>query len=390
MEGGLLLGEEGAAAGEGGYFVVEAGQAVVHDLSGAVAVLDALGHHAREDGADRAGVETGVEEFADAVDAGDGLIVVGAITVGIALRDKESLLFVVAEQARGDAGGLGQFSDQHCDLRHSALTFTSMSIPNVAAMTNISLSTTVAGSGPAIVLAHGAGGGIAANFGGLIPLLTDRHTVIGSDYPADDTHLDLDELADALVAAAVAAGAAEFTIVGYSLGTAVAVRAAVRHPERVRGLVLTAGFARADNRTRLTAELWRRLLAADDREGFARIVLLSGFDKDFVNAIPPEQLPDLLAMTAANIPGGTAAQAALVIAADVTADLARIAVPTLVIGLTGDLLVDPANARAQAAGIPGAEYLELSGGHVVMLEQPDPWHAAVLEFLERRPAVTAG
>ncbi|WP_067823084.1 alpha/beta fold hydrolase [Nocardia inohanensis] len=252
-------------------------------------------------------------------------------------------------------------------------------------MTNISLSTTVTGSGPAIVLAHGAGGGIAANFGGLIPLLAAAHTVIGPDYPADDTPLDLDELADALVAAAVAAGAEEFTIVGYSLGTAVAVRAAVRHPERVRGLVLTAGFARADNRTGLTAELWQRLLAAGDREGFARLVLLSGFDRDFVNSIPPEQLSAAIAMTAANIPGGTAAQAALVLAADVTADLARITVPTLVIGLTGDLLVDPANARAQAAGIPGAEYLELPGGHVIMLEQPAPWHAAILEFLSRQP-----
>lgn len=250
-------------------------------------------------------------------------------------------------------------------------------------MTNISLTTTVTGSGPAIVLAHGAGGGIAANFGGLIPLLANRHTVIGSDFPADDTHLDLDELADALVAEAVAAGAREFTIVGYSLGTAVAVRAAVRHPERVRGLVLTAGFARADNRTRMTAELWRRLLAAGDREGFARIVMLSGFDRDFVNAVPPEQLPAMLTLTAENVPGGTAAQAALVIAADVTGDLARITVPTLVIGLTGDLLVDPANARAQAAGIPGAEYLELAGGHVIMLEQPEPWHAAVLEFLTK-------
>lgn len=255
-------------------------------------------------------------------------------------------------------------------------------------MTNISLSTTVTGNGPAIVLAHGAGGGIAANFGGLIPLLAPDHLVIGSDYPADDTVLDLDELADALVAAAVGHGAEIFTLVGFSLGTAVAVRAAVRHPERVRGLVLTGGFARADNRARLNVELWQRALALGDRELFARICLLAAFGADYVNALSEQQLSEALAVTAANIPGGTAAQAALVAGADVRADLPRIEVPALVIGLAGDLLCDPAGAREQAAGIRGAEYLELPGGHVVMTERPELWHAAVLEFLARQRVPT--
>ncbi|MFE3192056.1 alpha/beta fold hydrolase [Nocardia sp. NPDC059240] len=247
-------------------------------------------------------------------------------------------------------------------------------------MTNISLRTQVSGSGPAIVLAHGGGGGIDANFGGLIPLLAEDHLVIGSDFPDDDTPLTLDALADALVAEAVANGAETFSIVGFSLGTTVAVRAAVRHPERVRGLVLTGGFARLDNRGLMNVALWQRALAAGDREAFARYVMLAGFSKEFVNAIPAEQLSEILAQTAANVPGGTAAQAALVEAADVRDDLAHVTVPTLVIGMTGDLLSDPANAREQAAGIPGARYRELPGGHVVMIEQPELWYAAVLEF----------
>ncbi|MTE17514.1 alpha/beta fold hydrolase [Nocardia aurantiaca] len=251
------------------------------------------------------------------------------------------------------------------------------------------LTTQVSGSGPAIVLAHGGGGGIDANFGGLIPLLAADHLVIGSDFPADDTPLTLDSLADALVVEAIAHGAETFSIVAFSLGTAVAIRAAVRHPERVRGLVLTGGFARPDNRARLNIELWQRALAAGDRESFARYVLLAGFSADFVNAIPEEELSDVLARTAANIPGGTAAQAALIETADVRADLPRVAVPTLVIGLAGDLLCDPANAREQAAGIPGAEYLELPGGHVVMVERPEAWHAAVLDFFTGQQASSA-
>ncbi|MFE2957157.1 alpha/beta fold hydrolase [Nocardia tengchongensis] len=261
-------------------------------------------------------------------------------------------------------------------------------------MTNISpahtdsagivLTTRVAGSGPAVVLAHGGGGGIDSNFGGLIPLLAADHLVIGSDYPADDTPLTLDGLADALVAEAGAQGAQTFSIVAFSLGTAVAIRAAVRHPERVRALVLTGGFARADNRARLNVELWARTLAAADHAAFARLVLLAGFSAEFVNAVPEESLSELVRQLAADIPGGTAAQAALVATADVRADLARVAVPALVIGMADDLLCDPANAREQAAGIAGSEYVELSGGHIVMVEQPDAWHTTVLDFLARQ------
>jgi pimeloyl-ACP methyl ester carboxylesterase len=260
-----------------------------------------------------------------------------------------------------------------------------MSIPNVGAMTNISstaplaLATTVTGAGPAVVLAHGAGGGVEANFGTLIPLLAQGHTVVGPDYPADGAPLDLDALADALVAAAAAE---RFTIVGFSLGTAVAVRAAARHPERVAGLVLASGFARADHRLRLSLELWGPLLAAD-RKAFARFVLASAFSTRFLNGLAPEAVAASIEEIAAAAPSGAVAQADLAVRADTTADLAGITVPALVIGATGDLLVNPANHRYLAERIPGAEYAELEAGHALMAEQPDAWHAMILDFLDR-------
>ncbi|WP_280220553.1 alpha/beta fold hydrolase [Nocardia neocaledoniensis] len=251
-------------------------------------------------------------------------------------------------------------------------------------MATIPLQTTVHGSGPGIVLAHGAGGSIDSNFGGILPLLAADHTVVASDYPADDTPLDLDALADALVAAAVDAGVETFTIVGFSLGTAVAVRAAARHPERVTGLLLTAGLAVADNRVRLLVRSWRDLLDKGDYDNFARLVVLTGFSAEFVNSLPAAVLEETLHQIGATVPGGTRAQAALVERVDTTGDLAGIAVPTLIVSTTADLLVDPANSRGLAAAIPGAEYAEIDAGHVVMAEQPDAWHKLLLEFLARR------
>jgi pimeloyl-ACP methyl ester carboxylesterase len=115
----------------------------------------------------------------------------------------------------------------------------------------------VMGSGPGILLAHGGGGSIAGNYGPILDDLATTHTVVGPDYPGSgDTPrspepLALDDVADTLVRTAVDAGVDRFTVLGYSLGTAVAVRIAVRHPERVTGLVLTAGFTYPDNRMRL-------------------------------------------------------------------------------------------------------------------------------------------
>lgn len=250
-------------------------------------------------------------------------------------------------------------------------------------MATIPLQTTVHGSGPGIVLAHGAGGAIESNFGVVLADLAAAHTVVASDYPADDTVLDLDALADALVAAAVDAGVSAFTIVGFSLGTAVAVRAAARHPERVTGLVLTAGLAAPDNRARLAVRAWQDLLARGAYESFARLVLLTGFSTEFVNALPASAIDELVAQTAAAIPGGTRQQAALIETIDTTADLAGIAVPTLIVNTTADLLVDPANSRGLAAAISGAEYVEIDAGHVVMAEQPDTWRKILLDFLAR-------
>ncbi|MEU6246805.1 alpha/beta fold hydrolase [Glycomyces sp. NPDC047010] len=252
-------------------------------------------------------------------------------------------------------------------------------------MTNIStnpiaLSTTVTGTGPGVVLAHGGTGSIESNFGSLIPLLAAGHTVTGSDYPADDTHLELDALADALVADAATE---RFTLIGFSLGTAVAVRAAVRHPDRVAGLVLAAGIAKADNRTRLALDIWAAFLGQDDRESFARFALHAAFSPAFTNGLPPEAVAATVAGIAGREPGGALAQLDLIRRVDTTADLARVAVPTLAVAATGDLLVDAANHRSLAEGIPGAEYAEVESGHVLMAERPEEWHRLVLDFLGR-------
>ncbi|MFH8406771.1 alpha/beta fold hydrolase [Streptomyces sp. NPDC018019] len=256
------------------------------------------------------------------------------------------------------------------------------------------LSTTVTPAGPGtgsahgILLAHGATGSIADNYGALIPALAATgHTVVAPDYPGSGRTpraggpLELDALADALVERAVAAGVETFTLIGFSLGTAVSVRAAARHPERVRGLVLTAGLARPDRRARLWLDLWLRLLDRGDYTAFAQVRALSGFSPEALNALPPAELAAVLDDRPDGPPAGSAEQAALVKEVDTTGDLAGIAVPTLVIATTLDQLIHRSHSRYLAEHIPGAEYAEIATGHVPMAERPEEWQDLILEFL---------
>ncbi|MFE2157454.1 alpha/beta fold hydrolase [Streptomyces lydicus] len=254
------------------------------------------------------------------------------------------------------------------------------------------LSTTVAGdpAGPGLLLAHGATGSVESNYGALLPALAaSGHRVVAPDYPGSGETpratgpLELDALTDAMVTEAVSAGLETFTVVGYSMGTAVAVRAAARHPARVRGLVLTAGLAKADARTRVWLDLWLRLLARGDYTGFAQAGVLSAFSPEYFNAMSPAEQAAALDPDPTRRPAGAAEQAALVGRVDTTGDLAGISVPTLVIATTRDELLHPDHSRYLAEHIPGAEYAETTTGHLPMVERPEEWQGLIETFLAK-------
>jgi pimeloyl-ACP methyl ester carboxylesterase len=246
----------------------------------------------------------------------------------------------------------------------------------------------VRGTGPGLLLAHGAGGGIDANYGPILDTLTAQHTVVGPDYPGTGrtpratAPLSLDGLADELVATAVAEGVETFAIAGYSLGSPVAVRAATRHPDRVTALVLTAGFAHPNPRLLLAARMWRDLLRENDLERLAGFLTLIGLSAPVLDAVGQDHLDAAIKNAAATIPPGTAEHLDLLIDhVDVRPDLAALTVPTLVVSTTLDQLVTPSHHRQLANGIPGARYAEIPSGHLPFIEQPQQWGALIGDFL---------
>ncbi|MFE5330045.1 alpha/beta fold hydrolase [Embleya sp. NPDC056575] len=267
------------------------------------------------------------------------------------------------------------------------MSVTATGTARAAALPVPTFARTVRGSGPGLLLAHGAGGGIAANYGPILAGLAAEHRVVGVDFPGSGETprstgpLDLDELADQLVAAGVAEGLETFAVSGYSLGGAVAVRAATRHPERVTSLILTAAFAHADARLRLAARVWRGLYESGDRANFAAFLTPFALSPAAFDALSPEELAEVLRTTAETPPLGTPEHTELAERVDVRADLATIEVPALVVSTTGDRLVEPNHHRAVAAGLRDARVVELDSGHLPFAERPAQWLAAIVGFL---------
>lgn len=245
------------------------------------------------------------------------------------------------------------------------------------------------GSGPVVALAHGAGGGIAPNFGGVVDALGDRWHLVGPNYPGAgatpvaSAPLTVEHLADLVVAAGVAAGGTRFPVVGLSLGAAVAVTAAARHPDHVSALVLTVGLAHADAQSLAFARAWRALEAHGDPVGLAHLMLLASGAADALAAIDAAGMDEAIDEVVRTLAPGGATHAELVDRVDVRELLSQVGVPTLVVVAGADRIVLPATAR-RFGDIRDAEVVEYpSAGHIFTPAETRRWSADIGAFLDR-------
>jgi pimeloyl-ACP methyl ester carboxylesterase len=102
------------------------------------------------------------------------------------------------------------------------------------------------GTGQPLALLHGAFSAIGTSFGAVLPRLAKTRQVIGFEMQAHGRTADIDrpmtieQLADDTAAALRHLGVGPADLFGYSLGAAVALHTAIRHPDVVRKLVLAA------------------------------------------------------------------------------------------------------------------------------------------------------
>jgi pimeloyl-ACP methyl ester carboxylesterase len=242
------------------------------------------------------------------------------------------------------------------------------------------------GAGPSLVLVHGTGSDGMSSWGTVVEALTAEHTVLlpnlpgsgGSPLPGDALHIDV--IADQVVATAQKAGLESFAVAGASLGAAVAIKVAARHPDRVLALATVAGYAQLRPTLRLNLELWAAMQARGDADLGKFLVSLS-FSERYLARVPTETLQQIITQFAGDPSPGTAAQIAFTLGIDVRGDLGAVRTPTLVVAPTEDRFVAPEHSAELAAGIPGATLVAITGGHASIFEDPQLTQRVLLDFL---------
>lgn len=165
---------------------------------------------------------------------------------------------------------------------------------------------------------------------------------------------------------------------GLSMGGAIGQWLALNAPRRLDRLVLANTSAKFG-----TPELWRARIDAVNAGGVAAIadaVLGRWFTADYA-AREPATLARMKAMMIATPASGYAACSAAVRDVDHRELLAGVAAPTMVIVGKHDVATPPADGALLAAGIPGAQRVELDAAHISNIEAADAFSAALTSFL---------
>ena len=233
---------------------------------------------------------------------------------------------------------------------------------------NAALSMSDNGAGPAVVFQHGLGGG-EAQVAQTFPASTGRRITLecrghGASTLGESRPFSFEMFADDVLAAADRAGLEHFIAGGISMGAAIAMRLACRHPDRVTGLVLVRPawtFDRAPANMLPIAEVASLIL--DHGPERAKAI----FAASQTAARFKREAPDNLASLLGYFDRPDAAQFAEVLA-DIAADgpgvsaddAAALAMPALIIGNALDAVHPLSAAHTLAAAVPRATFVEVS------------------------------
>lgn len=257
----------------------------------------------------------------------------------------------------------------------------------------------VIGTGPPLLLIHGLGGNWQ-NWLENIPALARENTVIAPDLPGfgeselGTEPVTIDFYADWLARLAGDLGHERVRVIGNSMGGQIAVELALRQPGLIERLVLVdaAGISVESLRNSRGVMMlqsadwllsfWSRRVA---RRGMrltsrprARRRLLSLWFHD------PDRVPLPLIAELARGTGKPGFSAALraVTGHRISARLADIAAPTLVVWGADDRITPVRDAGAFGAAIAGSRVEVLPAtGHLSMIERPREFNDLALEFL---------
>lgn len=229
-------------------------------------------------------------------------------------------------------------------------------------------------------------------------LMSERHTLVRYDprgcglSQTDVARITFDDWVADLEAVVDRLELESFPLFGMSQGAAVAAEYAIRHPERVSQLTLYAPMVTGwRGRNDRYSQQWRSM----------EEVVLAGwgeanmaFPAMFAHLFLPESSPQTrhwYAELQRKSASKEAASRFMNVLGDVRMfrHLNKIRVPTLVIQIARDQVVDPRSAPGVAGEIPGSEFVSIDSSNHILLEDEPGWQEFKNVFARHVPGATA-
>jgi len=175
-----------------------------------------------------------------------------------------------------------------------------------------------------------------------------------------------------------AEGIAKADVCGLSIGGLIVMWLAIHAPARVGRLVPVCTAPRITE-----PRLWTERIAqvrAGGLEAIAEVSMTRWFTERYRQA-HPDDVARHRAMVAGCDHDGYVGACAVLRDTDLSAELPRVAAPTLVMSGVFDPVTPPSAGRAICDRVPGARQVTFDGAHLPNVEQAEAFNAALLEFL---------
>ncbi|MFQ6019893.1 MAG: alpha/beta fold hydrolase, partial [Dehalococcoidia bacterium] len=182
-----------------------------------------------------------------------------------------------------------------------------------------------------------------------------------------------------------ALGIASAHVYGVSMGGMIAQELALRHPQRVRTLILAATTYGGPNAVMGSVDVvqaWTQLATLPYEEAYERGLPFL-YSDEFIARNKEQLIREGLKHAHLRPPlPALRRQFQAVVQLDTYERLPQIRAPTLILTGTADKVVPPDNSRLLAERIPGSQLVELEdAGHGFLVEKAEESNATVLDFL---------
>jgi 3-oxoadipate enol-lactonase len=248
------------------------------------------------------------------------------------------------------------------------------------------------GTGPPVVLVHGAGGSHTV-WNGIQGRLEKRYRVLTPDLrghgrsaaPAGSTFRPEEMISD-LLRLLEARSIASAHWVGLSAGALLALRLTLDAPDRSRSLTMISGAAYIDAHARAVTERWAEVYQKEGGDAFALRLLKDLYYPDWVEA-HLEIADELRDEVTKRDFGPAIAWGRAMGSFDEKNRIALVRVPTLIMQAMDDQIIDASHGRILRQSILHAQIRILANtGHLVPLERPSETAEAIEALVDAAEA----